>query len=121
MIAANKKAQIAAAITARQADVNAKRAALVAAGLNYGGNVYQIDAAALAAMADPTPGFWRSSANATVPMTATEQAAFIWAAKTYAKALQGAAWTLKDEIGKLTTLAAIAAFDITQGWPPNNQ
>lgn len=131
MITVNKVAQLAAAKAERCDQVNAKLQELIDAGMNWQGNVFQIDAGSIAKMmevmsdylageTDAAGGAWRSKANIMVPMTDDQVRALIAGARAYVKALRANSWALKDQINKLTTLADVEAFDITQGWPANN-
>lgn len=131
MITVNKSLELTAAQAALCDQVDAKRLGLIAAGLNWQGNVFQIDDGSQAIMTtmmlaytigqtNPSGGVWRSAANVNVPMTDAQVKALILGAQTYVKGLLYNGWALKDQINKLTTLAAVAAFDITQGWPANN-
>jgi hypothetical protein len=132
MITVSKQTQIAAAIAAQQAAVDAYQADLIAAGMNYQGNVYAIDATAISNMqtvmlaflmgqTNPSGGAWPSMVNVEVSMTDAQVKAFILAVQAYVAALIFNVRGLKAQLAKLTTLAAVSAFDITQGWPANNQ
>ncbi len=127
-IVVSKTAQIKAAIAARQDEADAVRNAKVAQGFAYQGHVYQVDEAATSTMtavfvllqagaSSPHGGVWRSLDNVNVPMSDAEVRAFILAAKSYFQALLVNAWTLKDSLKSLTSLAAVQAFDINAGWP----
>ena len=128
MITVGKGAQLAADIVSRQADVDAVLAAKIAAGFTYQGAPYQIDAdsrsnmdAVMTAFAlgltNPHGGAWRTSTNVMTPMTDDQVKPFIFAVKAYYLALLQRSWALKDTLKALTTLAAVADYDITAGWP----
>jgi hypothetical protein len=127
-ITVNKSIQVAAAIAARQAEVNDLYAQKMAAGYVYQGHTYQIDAKAqsnmqavflelIAGIATPSSGVWRDLANIDVAFSDADLKVFLLAAAGYIKGVLYAAWAQKDAIKNLTTLADIAAHDITTGWP----
>lgn len=131
MITVGKASQLAAAISAKQAQVDAYEADLLAAGMGFQGNVFQVDADAqshmqavmigyLMGQTSPSGGVWRDIANVNVTMDDPTVKALILAAQSYVRAAMFNAWAHKDAIGKLTTLAAVASYDFTTGWPANS-
>lgn len=130
MITVGKSAEIAAAIAVQQAAVSAYEAALTAAGMKFQGNTFQINAGSISDMegvmlgfligqTNPSGGQWRDINNVMITMDDPTVKALILAAKVYVQALMFNAWTHIDAIAKLTTLAAVAAYDFSTGWPPN--
>lgn len=131
MITIGKSSQIADAIAARVSEVSDYENTLIDDGMNWQGNVIQVDANSQRFMltimlayqlgqVNPSRGKWHVKSNIDVPMTDDQVKAMILAAQTYVSALMDACWAHQANIKAFTTLAAIEAYDITQGWPANN-
>jgi len=109
--------------------------ALIAAGLTYGGTLFQIDSAAqaniaamgvlaLGSIADPAGSpwpagfYWIAADNSHVPMDAAALYAFGRAAAAYVSACVLRLRAIKDAIAAAADQAALDAIDVTAGYPP---
>ena len=110
---------------------------LIAAGRNFDGKTFQIDAAsqasisAMGALAASvlanTPGaaawpagfYWIATDNSHVPMDAMTMYGFAQNVAGYVSTLVLTNAALKAAIGACTTQAQLDAIDVTAGWPAN--
>lgn len=67
----------------------------------------------------PADFAWRDAANANVPMTAAEFLAFAADVWTYTQGVRARQSALEAAITGAQTVAAVAAIDVTTGWPSN--
>jgi len=121
------------AVTAKRAAIEAAFAAAVAAGVEYGGKVLQIDdasranisgqavraAAAVAglnAVTWPETFAWRMLDNTYLPLSATDMLDMAQAASDRYIALRFRLGQLKDALAAATTADEVAAIDPSSGW-----
>lgn len=115
----------------------AQYATLMGAGFVFNGHTYQIDSASqqqIAAMGSlaaqvlaNTPGVaawpanfvWIDTANANVPMAASDMFAFAQATAAYVSGCVVANRAIKDAIAAAPNVAAVQALDVTANWPAN--